>query len=155
MDLRSTAFDSGETIPGEYTCSGAGISPPLAWSGAPENTATFALIVTDTDAPRGAYTHWLLYNLPASVHSLPADVPPTQQIPNGGWHGRNTAGRIGYSAPCPPRGDPPHHYQFTLYAADTAIRVRPQPDKGAVLDALRGHIVGQARLEGLYGRQPD
>ncbi len=153
MELSSSAFQPGGTIPAQYTCSGAGISPPLTWTGAPGNTVTFALIVEDPDAPDGTFTHWVLYDLPASVHDLPPDVPPADRTANGAEQGKNSFGKTGYGAPCPPPGSPPHRYQFTLYAADTAINVPPRPDKDTVLGALRGHIIGQARLEGLYGRQ--
>lgn len=153
MELRSNAFQAGGAIPTEYTCSGAGISPPLAWTGAPENTVTLALIVEDPDAPGGTFTHWVLYDLPASVHDLPKAVRPEERLSNGGEQGMNSFGRIGYGAPCPPPGSPPHRYVFTLYAADVALNVPPRPDKDTVLGALQGHIIAQAQLEGTYARQ--
>lgn len=153
MELSSSAFQPGGTIPAQFTCSGAGISPPLAWTGTPDNTVTFALVVEDPDAPGGTFTHWVLYNLPASAHDLPPNVPPAERAPNGAEQGKNSFGKTGYGAPCPPPGSPPHRYQFALYAADTAINVPPRPDMDTVLSALRGHIIAQARLEGRYARQ--
>lgn len=153
MELDSSAFHPGGQIPAEYTCDGVGISPPLAWTGAPESTVTFALIVVDPDAPGGTFTHWVLYDVPASVHDLPKAVRPEQRPPNGGEQGMNSFGRIGYGAPCPPPGSQPHRYVFTLYAADIALNVPPRPDKDTVLSALQGHIIAQARLAGTYTRQ--
>lgn len=152
MELHSSAFQPGGQIPPQYTCSGAGISPPLAWVGAPGNTVTFALMVEDPDAPSGTFTHWVLYDLPASADELPPDLPPTARLPNGAQQGKNSFGKTGYGAPCPPPGSPPHRYQFTLYAADVAINVPPQSNRDTVLGALRGHIIAHARLEGTYAR---
>lgn len=153
MELGSGAFHPGDRIPAEYTCDGVGISPPLAWTGAPENTVTLALIVVDPDAPGGTFTHWVVYDVPASVHDLPKAVRPEERLPNGGEQGMNSFGKIGYGAPCPPPGSPPHRYVFTLYAADVALNVPPRPDKDTVLGALQGHIIAQAQLEGTYARQ--
>lgn len=153
MELSSGAFQPGGQIPPQYTCDGAGISPPLAWTGAPDNTVSFALILEDPDAPGGSFTHWVVYDVPASVHELGEAVRPEERLANGGEQGTNSFAHVGYGAPCPPPGSSPHRYQFTLYAADTAINVPPRADKDTVLGALRGHIIAQARLEGTYARQ--
>ena len=73
--LTSSAFSAGTEIPRQYTCKGADTSPALAWSGAPANAASFALIVDDPDAPHGTWVHWVLWNLPANAHALPEGVP--------------------------------------------------------------------------------
>ena len=72
--LTSAAFKDGATIAGKYTCDGVDVSPPLAWSGAPAGTRSFALIADDPDAPGGTWVHWVLYNLPAEVSELPENI---------------------------------------------------------------------------------
>src|SRR5262249_30100877 len=111
MALRifSSAFAEGGSIPKLHTCSGADGSPPLEWSGAPEGTRSFALIVDDPDAPGGAWTHWLLYDIPAKLLTL------AQGGRGVGLSGTNSFGKTGYGGPCPPPGKP-HRYYFKLYA---------------------------------------
>jgi Raf kinase inhibitor-like YbhB/YbcL family protein len=152
LSLTTTAFPAGGPIPARYTCDGEDRSPPLAWSGAPAGTAAFALIVDDPDAPRGVFTHWVLYNLPADAGELPEGVPATERLANGALQGVNDFGRVGYSGPCPPPG-PAHRYRFTLYALDTALRLGPRATKQAALDAMRGHVLAQGQLTGTYQRR--
>ena len=151
--LISTAFADGQTIPIRYTCDGAGGSPALSWGGGPSNTVTFALIADDPDAPSGIFTHWLLFNLPASSFQLAEDLPRTALLPNGGVQGRNDFGTIGYGAPCPPAGSPPHHYRFTLYALDADLQLDANATRQQMLAALRSHILDQTTLTGLYQRR--
>ncbi|MER3421500.1 MAG: YbhB/YbcL family Raf kinase inhibitor-like protein [Chloroflexota bacterium] len=152
LSLTTAAFSNNEAIPAHYTCDGEDRSPPLAWSGAPAGVAAFALIMDDPDAPRGVFTHWVLYNLPADVRELPEGVPTTEQLANGALQGVNDFGRVGYGGPCPPLG-PAHRYRFTLYALDTALNLGPQATKQAVLDAMRGHVLGEGQLVGTYQRR--
>jgi hypothetical protein len=152
MQLTSEAFSSGGTIPAAYTCDGDGISPALAWSEAPDNTVTFALVAVDPDAPAGTFTHWVLFNIPASAHQLPKSVPPTGQVADGALQGQNSFGHIGYGAPCPPPGSPAHRYRFTLYAADIALNLPVGASKEDVLGTLQGHILDHAQLDGSYQR---
>src|SRR5690242_1156866 len=118
LELTSSAISANQPIPKMYTCEGEGISPPLAWSGVLQNTAVFALIVDDPDAPRGVFTHWVLFNLSGDISQLEMSIPRTDRLENGASQGLNDFGDIGYGAPCPPKGDAPHHYRFTLYALD-------------------------------------
>src|SRR5262249_12430500 len=148
--LTSGAFAANGSIPRRYTCDGENISPPLAWRDAPGRTAAFALIMDDPDAPSGTFTHWVLFNLPATAPSLPEAVPTTERLDGGALQGRNGAGRTGYTGPCPPSGT--HHYRFTLYALDAALSLGTGASKQQVLDALQSHIVGQGRLIGTYQR---
>lgn len=151
LAVASAAFVDGSAIPAEYTCDGAGSSPPLSWSVTPRGTAAYALIMQDTDAPGGAFTHWLLLDLPASVTSLPQGVPAGQRPAVGGVQAQNDAGVTGYGGPCPPAG-PPHHYRFTVYALDRPLGLVPVPSKGAALNAMQGHILAQGTLVGTYQR---
>jgi len=151
MNLSSTSFQDGSQIPVKYTCSGANISPQLAWSAPPAATASLALTVTDPDAPRGTWVHWVLYNLPAGTRALPEGLPALGQLPDGALQGRNDFGEIGYGGPCPPPGSP-HHYIFTLYALDAKLNLPEGATRAQVEAAIQGHILASGRLVGLYQR---
>lgn len=148
--LSSPAFAAGQAIPRDYTCDGAGGSPPLAWSAPPPGTASLALIVEDPDTGAGTFTHWVLYDLAAGTRSMPACVPPGASGPAGSFQGPNSGGRAGYSPPCPPSGT--HRYFFHLYALDAAPAIASTADKAALLLVLPGHVLAQADLLGTYGR---
>ena len=152
FELTSSAFHAGQSIPVQFTCDGQRVSPPLAWSGAPPHTATFTLIVDDPDAPRGTFTHWVLFNIPGDVDHLDEQVPPVPVLDNGAVQGRNDFGGVGYGAPCPPMGAP-HRYRFTLDALDTRLPLPAGASRQQVLDAMRGHILAQAQLVGTYQRR--
>lgn len=153
LELRSSAISANHAIPARFTCDGARVSPPLAWSGAPENTAAFALIADDPDAPRGVFTHWVLFNIPGNIEHLDENVPQARRLDNGAIQGRNDLGGGGYGAPCPPKNDAPHHYRFTLYALDAPLRLQPGATRQQLLDALQAHVLDQAQLIGLYARR--
>jgi len=150
MVLTSPVFQEGGRIPSGYTCDGIGISPPLAWSGAPEGTKSVALIIDDPDAPRGIFTHWVIFNIPATDNRLSENVPPSGILSNGATQGSNSGGRIGYTSPCPPSGT--HHYVFHLYALDTRLNLQAGATKQDLLIAIAGHILAEAQLTGLYSR---
>ncbi|MFW6112670.1 MAG: YbhB/YbcL family Raf kinase inhibitor-like protein, partial [Chloroflexota bacterium] len=122
LSVYSAAFKEGGRIPQKYTCKGQDISPPLKWENAPDETRAFTVIVDDRDAPGGVFTHWVLFNLPASTSELPAAIPAQERLPGGALQGKNDFGRIGYSGPCPPPG-PAHHYRFTVYALDKPLEL--------------------------------
>lgn len=151
MQITSSAFQSGGDIPAKYTCSGQNISPALSWSGAPAGTQSFALIVTDPDAPSGDFTHWMLYGLNAPVTSLPENVPSQAQLASGAAQGTNDFGKVGYGGPCPPPG-PKHHYHFTLYALNINLNIKPGAARAQLEQAMRGHILAQGELVGTFGR---
>jgi Raf kinase inhibitor-like YbhB/YbcL family protein len=151
FSIASGAFADGTAIPAQYTCSGAGTSPALRWSGAPSGTKSFALIMDDPDAPlQGGFTHWVAFDLPGSASALPANVP-SGDIASGGRQGANGRGQPAYTGPCPPAGAP-HHYHFRLYALDAPLGLAAGASKAAVLAALQPHILAQAEIVGLYGR---
>lgn len=151
LSLSSTAFKEGDKIPVKYTCGGQDISPPLAWGEPPQPTQAFVLIVDDPDAPGGVFTHWVLFNLPASVRQLGEGVAAQERLQNRTLQGKNDFGRIGYSGPCPPRG-PAHRYRFTLYALDKPLDSKPGASKKQIVDAMKGHILAQGQLTGTYQR---
>jgi Raf kinase inhibitor-like YbhB/YbcL family protein len=151
MQLTSSAFPEGGTVPKEYTGDGADRSPPLKWSGAPANTKSFALIADDPDAPRGTWVHWVLFNLPLATTELPEGAPPEKTLPTGAKQGKNDFGNIGYGGPAPPRGKP-HRYYFKLYALDTTLNLPEGATKPQVEGAMKGHILAEGQLMGKYGR---
>jgi Raf kinase inhibitor-like YbhB/YbcL family protein len=152
--LTSTAFKEGGAIPVKYTCDGADVSPPLAWSGAPPGTVAFALIADDPDAPAGTWVHWVLYDLPATASRLPENVAKTETLPDlgGALQGHTDFRRPGYGGPCPPPG-PAHRYFFKLYALDAPLKAKAGATKGDVEAAMKGHVLGTAQLMGTYARQ--
>jgi Raf kinase inhibitor-like YbhB/YbcL family protein len=150
MKLTSISFQ-GSQIPKNFTCDGAGISPQLAWTTPPAATASFALIVTDPDAPGRTFVHWVLYNLPAETRMLPEGLPQQGQLADGALQGHNDFGKIGYGGPCPP-GNSPHHYVFTLYALDARLKLSAGASRAQVEDAMRGHILAHGELVALYQR---
>lgn len=151
MQITSSAFREGEAIPRKYTCDGEDVSPPLSWSGAPEGTESFALIVDDPDAPVGTWVHWVIYDLPAGVTSLPEGVEAVERPHVGGINGITDFRRLGYGGPCPPSGT--HRYFFKLYALDTVMDLPPGSTKKKLLLAMEGHILAEAQLMGTYSQQ--
>ncbi len=152
IQLVSSAFTEGSPIPVKYTCDGRDVSPPLKWSGAPQNAKSFALIADDPDAPVGTWVHWVLYNLPATAAELPEGVPTTDTLSSGAVQGRNDFRRIGYGGPCPPRGSP-HRYFFKIYALDTMLSLKPGATKQELLKVMQGHILAEGQLMGRYSRK--
>ncbi|MFA6310683.1 MAG: YbhB/YbcL family Raf kinase inhibitor-like protein [Sterolibacterium sp.] len=138
-----------------HTCDGRDLSPPLAWSGIPPGTRSLALIVDDPDAPDPAspkmtWVHWVLYNIPPNPATLAAGIADAD-LPPGTRQGINDWKRTGYGGPCPPIGR--HRYFHKLYALDAVLPDLGRPDKASLERAMRGHIIGQAELVGLYQRR--
>ena len=151
LTLSSSEFKNNETIPRKYTCDGDDISPPLTWSVAPEGTRSLALIVDDPDAPAGIWVHWVIYDIPAQLTALPQNVAKSPTVQGIGNQGTNDSRKTGFSGPCPPRGKA-HRYVFKLYAVDTLLNLKPGASKADVERAMRGHILAQGQLVGLYSR---
>jgi Raf kinase inhibitor-like YbhB/YbcL family protein len=149
LSLSSDAFGAAESIPAEYTCQGANVSPPLAWSGVPDGAASLALIVDDPDAPGGTWVHWVLYDLGPDVTALPAGVAPAERPAAGGTQGENDFRDLGYGGPCPPAGRA-HRYCFKLYALDRPLQLAPGASKAEVLQAAAGHILARGELMGTF-----
>src|ERR1700751_1008310 len=97
LQLATTAFTSGVTIPKKFTCDGPDLSPALTWSGSPSGTQSFGLIADDPDAPAGTWVHWVLYNMAAGKHELAEGVKRDEQLPDGAVQGRNDFRKIGYN----------------------------------------------------------
>jgi len=152
--LESSAFPDGGHIPHQYTCDDEDKSPALSWSGAPDGTESYALIVDDPDAPdpeapKLTYVHWVLYNIAAPASGLPEGVTASD-LPPGTLQGKNDWHRIGYGGPCPPIGR--HRYFFKLYALDTMLDDMAEPTKALLERAMEGHILASTQLMGTYER---
>ena len=150
MEIRSSAFGSGEMIPVKYTCDGADFSPSLEWTAGPAGTKSFALICDDPDAPMGTWVHWVIYDIPAAATMLAEGITREKDLPGGGTQGINDFRRLGYGGPCPPGGT--HRYFFKLYALDAALGLKPGITKDQLLTAMKGHILAEAQLMGTYRR---
>jgi len=151
IQVSSTVFDEGDTIPKDYTCDGKDISPPLNWSGVPDSTQSFVLISDDPDAPVGTWVHWVLFDIPADLSGLPEGVPKSPSVARVGTQGNNDFRKMGYNGPCPPRGKP-HRYFFKLYALDIELNLEPGATKAAVEKAMGDHILSEGQVVGKYGR---
>ncbi|MBW2020678.1 MAG: YbhB/YbcL family Raf kinase inhibitor-like protein [Deltaproteobacteria bacterium] len=152
LQVESAAFKAGDTIPKRYTCDGADVSPPLAWSAPPEGTEQLVLICDDPDAPGRTWVHWVLFGLSPNTLGVPEDVPQEEVVLVGAKQGRNDFGRIGYGGPCPPRGMGTHRYFFKVYAVDLPPHIPAGATKAQVIRMIRGHILAEGQLMGRYGR---
>ncbi len=151
--IKSTAFKDGETIPKKFTCDGQDFSPELTWENTPAGTKSFALICEDPDAPGGTFIHWVIYDIPANVTKLAENVKKVGIVDEKIKQGVNDFGRIGYGGPCPPRGHKPHRYIFKLYALDVeTLGLNAGATAEQVENKAKGHILGEAKITGLYGR---
>ena len=160
FNLTSTDLTNGGTIPNahvfnEFGCKGNNVSPALAWSGAPPDTKSFALMVHDPDAPTGSgWWHWVVYNIPPTTTSLPAGAGDTKKnlMPAGAVQGRNDYGSVGYGGPCPPPGNP-HHYHFRVYALKVPKLDLPADATAAMIGFnVNANKLAETDLMGLYGR---
>lgn len=151
FELKSAAFVPGGDIPKKHTCDGADVSPALEWTTPPAGTKALALVCEDPDAPAGLWTHWVVWGIPSATTTLPEGVKRDGTLADGSRQGRNDFGKLGHNGPCPPPGKP-HRYYFRLYALDAVPQLDPGATRAQLLDAMRGHIVGQAELMGRYGR---
>jgi len=139
-----------------FGCSGQNISPALAWKNFPPETKSFALMVHDPDAPTGSgWWHWVVYNIPAKVSSLPAGAGKAEGsvLPQGAVQSNTDFGGPGYGGPCPPKGDKPHRYVFNIFALKVdKLELPPNPSGALVGFVVRQNAIGKASLTGYYGR---
>ena len=150
LRLSSPAFPGGGKIPQRYTCDGENISPPLAWSNAPQGARSFALIVEDPDAPHGTLLHWGVYDIDAGTNRLREGFSVDGDYPQA----HNDMGDIGYGGPCPPPGAAAHHYRFRLFALDVEkLNLASNTNAEAIEKAAQSHILDSAEMIGLYTRQ--
>jgi Raf kinase inhibitor-like YbhB/YbcL family protein len=111
---------------------------------------SFALIADDPDAPVGTWVHWVIFDMPPNLRSLPQNFPKTEQAADGSRQGKNDFDKIGYGGPCPPSGT--HRYFFKLYALDTKLNLKPGSTKKDIERAMLGHILARGETMGRYSR---
>ncbi len=143
MLLTSPDFADHMMIPACYTCEGKDQNPALEISQIPAEAKTLVLIMDDPDAPHGTWDHWIVYDMPI-ISKIERNTSPL------GIYGLNSWGKTSYGGPCPPVGTGQHRYFFKLYALDTALDLPSGADKASVEKAMKGHILDQASLVGLY-----
>jgi Raf kinase inhibitor-like YbhB/YbcL family protein len=145
--VQSPGVVDGSLMP-RFTCDAEGVSPPIGWREGPK-AQEYALIVTDPDAPGGEFVHWVVTGIPGSVQ-----VMGEGRIAQGATEGTNDFGDVGYGPPCPPEGDPAHHYVFTIYALGRAPEggIPAASTAGRVLDAIKCCIIAEGELTGTYRR---
>jgi Raf kinase inhibitor-like YbhB/YbcL family protein len=160
LTLTSTQIGEGKEVPrsavsSQNDCGGENISPALDWTGAPKGTKGFALTMFDPDAPNGGYLHWVVFNIPPNVFSLPSDAgkADSRKLPKGALSIGNSSGKNGYTGPCPPVGDKPHHYEFTIYAMPDTFTFYPLSAIGApTVKWLQEKALESNRLTATYQR---
>jgi hypothetical protein len=156
--VSSPRLKAGETMPRDYTPDGRNVSPPLTWANIPGNTEAFAVVCEDPDAGNPPpFVHWVIYNIPATATGVPEGVPidPGAPMPPaiaGAVQGTSGFRRAIYRGPAPPPGKP-HHYHFVVFALDAKLNLTPGLTRAELLDAIKGHVVGQGELVAIYERK--
>ena len=160
ITVTSPTLKEGETIPRQYTPDGRNDSPPLVWSGVPAGAKELAVVCEDPDAGNPPpFVHWVVYKIPATAKGLPEALPidPMEKMPadlTGAVQGTNGFRRTLYRGPAPPAGKP-HHYHFIVYALDAPVASKagqPPLTRAELLEAIKGHVIGQGELVALYER---
>ncbi len=154
VSLQSISFTPGGDIPTSYTCKGEGVSPELSWEGVPHNARAYVLIATDWDGPSprlrlGNFTHWILFNIPRDVHEIKSAAKSAELSREKIQIGNNSSDAATYVPPCPPLGK--HRYIFRLYALDVSQIHPASRDGNAVMEAMKGHVLGYGEVVGLFG----
>jgi Raf kinase inhibitor-like YbhB/YbcL family protein len=146
---------SNDQVYSGFGCSGRNISPALSWKGAPSATRSFALTLYDPDAPTGSgWWHWVVYNIPADVTELAAGAGSSGgKLPDGAAQGRSDFGSAGFGGACPPAGDKPHRYIFTIYALKVEKISVPDDASAAMIGfMIHANMLAKASLTAHYGR---
>lgn len=152
MEINTDALDANGFFDARYTCDFDNSSPELRWTEVPEESKGFVLIAEDPDSPKGLFTHWLVYNIPAHVHHLPAGIPAQETLPNGIRQGINSFSKLGYGGPCPPHGDRAHRYYFRLYALRDVPELPSRATREQILEAIGPRVIAEAEIMGRYQR---
>ena len=147
LKLRSPAFEGHKSIPDRHTSNGDNVAPALEWSGAPDGTKAFAIVIHDPDAPLvDGFTHWVAYGIPGDATGGPEGG-------EGVVNGTNSLGEESYTGPAPPPGHGPHHYYFWVYALDEDLDLPAGLDRRALHERIEDHVIEQARVIGTYANQ--
>ena len=147
MNIKSPAFNNGESVPQQYTCEGPNINPPLQFTDVPAEAKSLVLIVEDPDADAKPWVHWLVYNIPPQCGGFPEG-----QIAEGAQQGLCNGNTFGYEGPCPPENE--HAYLFKLYALDMTLDIAPEDsNRKNILQRIEGHVIAEALLTGKYQKK--
>lgn len=154
LEVASSAFKDQDTIPERYTDYGESVSPPLSWSGAPQGTRSFVLLMEDPLAAAPLpFVHWMVANLPPTLTMLPEGVGAPGHIEAvGAMHGNNSRTQLRYFGPRPPEGDPPHPYHVQIFALDTTLDLPAGFNRHSLLKAMRGHVLARGETVGHYAK---
>ena len=160
ITVTSPTLKANEVVPIDHTADGKNTSPALSWAGAPAGTKQFALVYDDPDVVFGGQTfvHWVVYKIPGTAKGLPADLPMDAVLTGpadiaGSIQGLSGFKRTGYRGPAPPPGKP-HHYTWTVYALDAELPLAEGLNRNQLMEAIKGHIIGQGSLVAIYERKP-
>ena len=160
ITVTSPTLKANEVVPIDHTADGKNVSPALSWTGAPANTKQFALVYDDPDVVFGGQTfvHWVVYKIPGTAKGLPAELPMDAVLTApadiaGTIQGLSGFKRTGYRGPAPPPGKP-HHYTWTVYALDAELPLEQGLNRNQLMEAMKGHIIGQGSLVAIYERKP-
>lgn len=146
IDLRSPDLEAGEPIPPRHTCEGADEPPALRWQGVPAEAAELVVLVDDPDAPGGTFTHWLVAGIPPEADEVGAELP------TGATQGRNGFADVGWRGPCPPEGDPPHRYVFSVIAVREPLGLQQGFSVSEARALLERHGLARGVLEATFAR---
>ena len=146
ISITSPALQAGGDIPTKFTCNGTNVSPELQISGVPNEAKSLVLIVDDPDAPRGLFTHWIVWNIDPKTTRIAENSAPTAAV-----QGTNDFGKRNYGGPCPPSGA--HRYFFKIFALDTKLELKPGARRVELDAAVRGHVLAQGELMGRYSHK--
>jgi Raf kinase inhibitor-like YbhB/YbcL family protein len=160
ITVESPVLKEGQPIPKDYTADGKNVSPPITWSNLPPGTRELALICEDPSAPTPQpFVHWVVYKIPPTAKGLPEGMPIDDTTPmpaelKGTIQGVSGFRRPIWRGPAPPKPGRTHHYHFIVYALDAPLDLGPGANKAQLLEAMKGHIIGQGQLVATYERQP-
>jgi len=146
ISVTTPAFQAGGDIPAKFTCNGANANPELKINGVPNEAKSLVLIVDDPDAPRGLFTHWIVWNIDPKTTDIGENSAPA-----GGVQGTNDFGKRNYGGPCPPSGT--HRYFFKIFALDAKVDLKPSARRAELDAAMRGHILAQGELMARYSHK--
>jgi len=146
MILTSPEFGNLEEIPAKFTCDGQGVNPTLDIADVPEQAESLVLIVEDPDAPRGTFVHWVMFNIDPATARIPEGDAPADAV-----EAATSAGKRGYTPPCPPSGT--HRYFFKLYALDTAVDLPEFITADQLIHRVKKHVIEETELVGVYSHK--
>lgn len=154
-DVKAGSLLTDAQVANSFGCNGKNTSPALTWANAPKGTKSFAITVYDPDAPTGSgFWHWVVFNIPANVSQLPQGIAASKNnLPAGAIESRTDTGVPGFMGACPPAGDKPHRYQFTVFAVDVdKLPLTPDTTPAIVGFNLHFHTLAKAQFEATYSR---